>query len=918
MHKALRALVREGRAVSDGHHFRSNPERHNAAHTESQPNNAIEQHPQSKQHHPKHISGPKLPAAFLAGSERHRTQRDEWKPQRGAKTWGEAREKPPEKAPKPLQREVVGLLTLKAEGYGFVTPLLGSMSRAEDLFVPPGKTGEAIDGDVVRLRTSKGRDGRPIGEVIEIVERRRQLALGAYRVRGKTAFVEPHDRKLVQPIAVTRDARFKDGDLVKVRLTESKNGQMFGTVLDELGARGQARFEILATAYSFGFADEFDAKTLAEAEQIPEQVRESDLAGRKDLRKMALVTIDGADARDFDDAVYVERQGDGYRLVVAIADVAHYVKRHTSLDSEALRRATSVYFPSTVLPMLPERLSNGICSLNPKVDRLCMVCDLTLDAQGTPQKADIYPAVMNSHARFTYDIVAEILEGKPVAPQFDALVPDILLAGKLAKLLTAQRFARGSIDFDLPEPKIVLDDQGGVKAIEQRPRNDAHRLVEEFMLAANEAVARFFEGRELPSVYRVHDQPDAERLEAFAALAAVHGHHLPEKLTPKALNGFLREIDGTPAQQALNSLLLRAMMQAHYTPENIGHYGLAAPTYLHFTSPIRRYPDLLVHRLLHEDIARHHKPLTAAERSAQEEELYGFAAQCSERERASMKAERDIDSFYAAVFMQGREGEEFNAIVTGVAEAGLFCAIQDPWVEGLIPIESLGDSVELDPEAHRLIVGRSGQSFGVGDAVRVVLKSSDPVKRRIGLELIEQVGPTHGKKRRDDRGDKHGKHREAPHVVAGEAISLGRAQPHPQHDPRRGKRHQEHTPVRGNKPAEKKEAWLRTDDLRTDDARPWLSEDDLRPDSKPVPREITALPKGRPQAFGGRFNKPGGKGGHGGRGGGGSGGGGGRGGSGGGRGGGGGGRGGGSGGRGGGGGGGRGGSGGKGGSKGRR
>src|SRR5437763_1637240 len=445
LRRALADLMKHGRASYDGHVYRE-VEGHDRADGDRRTASGETPRPQSR----------RAPAAMIEGARMHRDKR----PAQGARKPG---------------AELTGVIHVKAEGYGFVSPLLGNGGREDDLFVPPQFTKGALDGDVVRARAIHGRDGR----------------------------------------------------------------------------------------------------------------------------------LDGEDARDFDDAVHVSRTPGGYRLVVAIADVASYVPPGGPLDREALRRATSVYFPGTVLPMLPERLSNGICSLNPDVDRLCTVCDLALDKSGTPLQADIYEAVMRSHARLTYTRVAEALAGD-ADPQLRPLLDDLKAAHELSKKLTRRRQLRGSIDFDLPEAKIVLDEQGRVAEIARRPRNDAHRLVEEFMLAANEAVARFFQVRGLPTVYRIHDQPDREKLDAFAALARSHGFDLPagEELTPRVLNDFLKAVEGKPAQKALNSLLLRAMMQAQYSPDNIGHYGLAAPTYLHFTSPIRRYPDLMVHRLLKEHWAR--------------------------------------------------------------------------------------------------------------------------------------------------------------------------------------------------------------------------------------------------------------------------------------------------------------------------
>jgi ribonuclease R len=705
LRRALGKLLGEGRARYDGHVYREAQGKADGA---------------GPKQHPQRPAGRRAPAAMVEGSRRRREK-------------GEAA---PARKP---GAEVTGVLHLKPEGYGFVSPLLGDGGRENDLFVPPQNVRGALDGDVVRVRAVRGRDGRLAAEVLETVERRRQLALGIYQAKGKACWMIPHDRNLSGNIQVPRHPRARDGEMVKVRLHREVHGALQGEVIAVLGNSGDPRFEILASAYAEGFSDEFDPATLLSAQSVPDHVHADEVAGRRDLRHLPLVTIDGEDARDFDDAVHVSRTASGYRLVVAIADVAHYVRPGGPLDREALRRATSVYFPGTVLPMLPERLSNGICSLNPDVDRLCMVCDLALDPSGAPLQADIYEAVMRSHARLTYTRVAEALAGDADS-SLRPLLEDLMSAHELAKKLTRKRQERGSIDFDLPEAKIVLDEQGKVAEIARRPRNDAHRLVEEFMLAANEAVARFFEVRGLPTVYRIHDQPDEEKLEAFAALARSHGFDLPAggELTPRVLNDFLGEVEGKPAQKALNSLLLRAMMQAQYSPDNIGHYGLAAPTYLHFTSPIRRYPDLMVHRLLKEHWARGGRPLREHEREEQEAYLAGVSAQCSDRERAAMKAERDVDAFYSALYMQERVGEKYRAVVSGVAEFGLFCELEEVFVEGLVPAEALGDKVDLDKEMQRLVARSSGRSWSIGDEVLVEVMSADPARRRITLGLSQK------------------------------------------------------------------------------------------------------------------------------------------------------------------------------------
>jgi ribonuclease R len=704
LRRALQQLLGEGQATFDGHRYRFRPT------AGRKDGNGQAQRGGRRDNG--HDAGARTPASR--------------KSQAASSTTG--------RQPTAAGRSLTGILHLKPEGYGFVSPLQGGSGRQDDVFVPPRRNRGALDGDVVRVQVERGRDGRFVGEVVEVVERRRQFVIGLYRAEAKATWVEPHDRAFTDPIPVARDPRAKDGELVKVRLRREDGGPLRGDIVGVLGKPGDPRVEILATAYAEGFSDEFDPATLLAAQGIPDHVRPEDIAGRRDLRELPLVTIDGEDARDFDDAVHVSRVGDGgYRLVVAIADVAHYVKPGGALDREALRRGTSVYFPSMVLPMLPERISNGICSLNPDVDRLCMVCDLALDSAGRPLHAEIYEGVMRSHARLTYTKVADALGGEPEA-DLRPLLDDLRVGHELSKKLTAQRRERGSIDFDLPEAKIVLADDGTVKEIVRRPRNDAHRLVEEFMLAANEAVARFFDARGLPTVYRIHDEPDEEKLDAFAQLARLHGFEIPSELSPAALNELLEKLQGKPQQKALNSLLLRAMMQAQYSPDNIGHFGLAAPTYLHFTSPIRRYPDLMVHRLLKEHWARAGRPMRDSERKEQEEYLAGIAAQCSERERASMKAERDIDAFFAALFMIDKVGEEYEAIVAGVTDFGLFCELKDVYVEGLITKEKLGEGVELDEEHHRLRVGKSGRSYGVGDELRVRVVEADPVRRRIALE----------------------------------------------------------------------------------------------------------------------------------------------------------------------------------------
>jgi ribonuclease R len=628
---------------------------------------------------------------------------------------------------------IVGTLSRHRDGFGFVARL----DRAgEDVFVPPKEAAKALDGDLVRIAIVPGRGGRTMGEILEVVERRRRMMLGTYHARSAQSFVVPVDVELGGAVPVGETSAARDGDVVKVAL-DPESKALRGTVVESVGRPGSPRAEVLRVAYAKGFSDVFPESVEAEARNVPGEVRDEDRRGRRDLRHLPLVTIDGEDARDFDDAVWVERlparKGKAeWRLVVAIADVSHYVRPGTALDAEAVRRATSVYFPMQVLPMLPERLSNGICSLNPEVDRLCMVADMVIDARGETRAAEIYEGVMRSVARCTYTEVAKVLSGESV-PARDRFRPIFEQMGELQEVLGAMRKRRGSIDFDLAESRVVVDPDGNVVGIEKRPRNRAHRIVEEFMLAANEAVARFFGSRKLPTIYRVHGVPDEEKLANFLALAATHGFDVPEiPADPRALNALLERLKGHAQQRAMNQLLLRAMMQAIYSDENIGHYGLAAEHYLHFTSPIRRYPDLVVHRLLKEEWA---KRRGEAGRRTDPKALAELAAISSDRERASMLAEREIFSFYAALFMKDKVGEEFDGVVAAVAEPGLFVELRPYAVEGLVKTEDLPGEFELDPVQHALVDRRTRKAWRVGDEVRVQLVAASPQRRQIDLRL---------------------------------------------------------------------------------------------------------------------------------------------------------------------------------------
>jgi ribonuclease R len=507
-----------------------------------------------------------------------------------------------------------------------------------------------------------------------------------------------------------------------------------------LGQPGHPSQEVLSIAFSQGFSDEFPPEVMEQADSFSAKITSEDLdEDRRDLRSMPLMTIDGEDARDFDDAIYVEKTMDGYRLVVAIADVSHYVTPNTPLDVEALHRATSVYLPDRVLPMLPERLSNGLCSLKPNEDRLCMVADIQLDSRGERKSSEIYSAIMRSAARCTYNEVQDVLEGRDV-PHRNAFKERFELAMELSRALTKMRDRRGAIDFDIPETRVVLDEQGQPNRMERRPRKDSHRLVEECMLAANEAVAAFFQELELPCVYRYHAEPDEEKLALFSELAAAHGFTLrPGDIDSKDLNALLEKLEGHPERRALNQLLLRSMMQAVYTSTNVGHYGLAADYYLHFTSPIRRYPDLIVHRLLKAYWASGGRKLTEAKLEAEEEKLEALAVQSSQRERAAMQVEREVFSFYATLYMKPRLGEEFEAVVSSITDFGFFVELEKELVEGLVKGEKLGPDFELDAKTHTLVYS-SGRKVRVGQQLRVQLVGASLERRQLDFDVVAFEG----------------------------------------------------------------------------------------------------------------------------------------------------------------------------------
>lgn len=642
---------------------------------------------------------------------------------------------------------IQGIISIHRDGFGFVKPESGG----SDIFIPGKNINNALHGDRVSVRAEKSRSqrGKLEGRVLAILERANQRVVGRLQQGRRGAILVPEELRLNSFFTVPANAvnGAVDGQQVVIEVTAWPAGGRppEGKVVEILGWPDDPDVEVQTVIRKFDLPHRFEAATLAEAEAVPSQISREDLQDRVDLRKIPTVTIDGETAKDFDDAVAIKSEGDTFRLWVSIADVSHYVLPGSSLDQEAYLRGTSVYFPDRCLPMLPERLSNGICSLNPHVDRLTITAEMLFDRNGRMLESRFYPSVIRSSARLTYTTVRQVIvDGDDKALGDDrSLAPLLLQMKELALILMAMRKQRGSIDFDLPEPEIILGLTGQTEAIIKSERNLAHQLIEEFMLAANEAVAGFVTDQELPFMYRVHEHPDAARLAAFREFILPFGFSLPmqgEKVTPQAMQQLISDAAGRPEERLVNYGLLRCMKQARYAAENFGHFGLASGCYTHFTSPIRRYPDLIVHRLLKLALARKEDTLDKKRQRELERissTLSEAAEHTSTRERVAMEAERDIVELKKLQFMQGKTGEEFDGFIAGVAGFGFFVELSEVFVEGLVHISTLvEDLYNFDEQNHSLIGRRTGQVLRIGDSVRVRVVAVNPQARRIEFVLV--------------------------------------------------------------------------------------------------------------------------------------------------------------------------------------
>ena len=642
---------------------------------------------------------------------------------------------------------VQGIISIHRDGFGFVRPETGG----DDIFIPGKSVNNALHGDKVSVRAEKSRSqrGKLEGRVLAIIERANQRVVGRLQQSKRGAILVPEELRLTSFFNVPGNAvnGAVDGQQVVIEVTSWPAGSRApeGRVIEILGWPDDPDVEVQTVIRKFDLPHRFEADTLHEAEAVPAQIGKDDLKGRVDLRKLPTVTIDGETAKDFDDAVSIRQEEDRFRLWVSIADVSHYVRPGNALDREAYLRGTSVYFPDRCLPMLPERLSNGICSLNPHVDRLTMTAEMLFDATGKMLEADFYPSVIRSFARLTYTTVKQVIvDGDSnVLEDLPGLSPMLLQMKELALILMAMRKNRGSIDFDLPEPEIVLGLTGQTEAIIRSERNLAHQLIEEFMLAANEAVARFVTDQELPFIYRIHEQPDSGKLTAFRDFILPFGFTLAmqgDKVTPQAMQQLISDAAGKPEERLVNYGLLRCMKQARYAADNLGHFGLASSCYTHFTSPIRRYPDLLVHRLLKLALLRKSDSLDKRGQRELEQissSLSEAAEHTSTRERVAMEAERDIVELKKLQFMQSKIGEEFDGFIAGVAGFGCFVELSEVFVEGLVHISTLADDLySFEEQNHSLVGRRTGRVLRIGDPARVRVVAVNPQARRIEFVLV--------------------------------------------------------------------------------------------------------------------------------------------------------------------------------------
>ncbi len=642
---------------------------------------------------------------------------------------------------------VTGTLQSHPDGFGFVIPEKNHEDPETsngDIYIGPRKMKDAMHGDKVVCRVeSHAYKGKKEGRIIRIMERRHETLVGTYERSGSFGFVIPNERRIAKDIYIPNKytGKAKRGQAVVAKITQypRERHNPEGKVIEVLGYPDNPEVEIEMVIRSRGLFNRFSEETLEESKKIPIKISDKELREREDFRDLLTITIDGEKAKDFDDAISIEKlEEKNYRLYVHIADVSYYVIENSALDKEAYKRGTSVYFLDRVIPMLPQKLSNEICSLKPKEDRLTVTVEMDIDSKGKILRYDIHNSMINSNERMTYTDIAKILENKDkkLAKRYDYLLKKFSIMKELCLLLNKKRNKHGSIDFDLPEAEIILNEEGRIDNILKSERNIAHRIIEEFMLTANVVTAKHIFKSRVPGIYRIHENPDPEKIAEFNKFIHNFGYTIddPNNVNAKSLQKLLTSAQGTAEEKLINHVLLRSMKQAVYTQKNSGHFCLAFDCYTHFTSPIRRYPDLVTHRILKMLLTKKRIPKNKID--FLKKSLPAIAEHCSLRERVAMEAEREIIDLNKAHFMMDKIEEEFSGFITGVTSFGIFVELEDLFVEGLVHISSIKDDYYIYHEEKHSIIGEHKKKvYRIGDKVKIAVENVSMGKRQIDFVL---------------------------------------------------------------------------------------------------------------------------------------------------------------------------------------
>ncbi|WP_425457424.1 ribonuclease R [Bacillus marasmi] len=663
---------------------------------------------------------------------------------------------------------VRGKLTGHAKGFAFVIPDEPGM---DDIFIPPNETNNAMHGDIVLVRVANATSGqRREGTVVRIIERGIQQIVGTYTESKHFGFVIPDDKKFASDIFIPKAASggAVEGHKVVVKLTTYPEGRKSaeGEVVAILGHKNDPGVDILSVIHKHGLPLGFEEEVLDQANETPDSIDESEIANRRDLRNEVIVTIDGADAKDLDDAVQVKKLENGnYMLGVHIADVSYYVTEGSPIDREAEERGTSIYLVDRVIPMIPHRLSNGICSLNPKVDRLTLSCTMEISPDGEVVNHEIFQSVIKTTERMTYSDVKKILvdRDEELLKRYEPLIPMFEMMGELAEVLRKKRMQRGAIDFDFKEAKVIVDDEGKPSDVVVRERSVAERLIEEFMLAANETVAEHFHWMDVPFIYRIHEDPKEDKLRRFFEFITNFGYIVKgtaNDVHPRALQEIIEEVQGKPEEMVVSTVMLRSMQQAKYYPESLGHFGLSTEFYTHFTSPIRRYPDLIVHRLIRTYLIE--GKLEQATREKWDARLPGIAEHSSKMERRAVDSERETDELKKAEFMADKIGQEYDGIISSVTNFGIFVELPNT-IEGLVHVSYMTDDYYRFDERHFAMIGeRTGNVFRIGDEITIRVINVNKDERSIDFEIVGMKGTRRRERSEEPRVFKTGSDQKKP------------------------------------------------------------------------------------------------------------------------------------------------------------